>query len=178
MDPNQQQQFVQSSLSPVSSMSLKTNRNILSESVHDCMYAIATMTNCLRMLTFEPPSPESSIPGDTGPAARPKDSASVIALETSILRACARCDRLMGDDSKWQLPAHDIHDTGIKYFNQQILLRQQDIRANEVRLKSLEQQLEMQRDLIQEELRKQVAERLDELERTANEDPTIPPAQQ
>jgi len=163
---------------PNTSFALVGNRDILKSQIQDCITTIATMTNCIRIHSIpNSPDAESSIPQkDEGY----HSEKSITTLEESLFHACQRLDALMKADERWVAPPTDAHTLAIKYFTQQIMLQQQAVRSNEIALEEMKirekQATELLRQEMQQEVYRAVQQRLNELEKLA-EDEAPKPAQ-
>jgi hypothetical protein len=154
-------------------LSLPSNGSLLSGQIRDCISTIATLTNCIRISSAHIEQTESAIPVEhTG------HERALTALEESLARACSRLDLLMSHSKGWGLPDRDASTAGLKYFDQKILLQQQVIQQNALALRTMEDRLQQQTDLLNRQLQNEiflaVQERLNEIEKNANQEEPPP----
>lgn len=103
------------------------------------MMIIAGLTNCMRLAAGQ----EASTFGDSQrPEIKALDSSARTSLEVSLIGACTRLDALLAEEKRWHVPDRDLHEIGIKCFEQQLIMQQQTIRNTELQLKALGQRLD------------------------------------
>jgi len=116
---------------------LKTNREIRSAQIHDCLSLIATLTNCIRLASGIEGGPGGESSGSTPPFS----AIPLSALERSLGHACQRLDWLLATNKDWDLPTSDTHTAALKYFAQQLTIQRQGIQATQMQLETMAERL-------------------------------------
>jgi len=126
--------------SPAVPVFVRSNRELHTAQIHDCLASIASLTNCLRVAA----SSDSFGPDYETEQGKTKalDSNSRAALELSLGKACSRLDALLDDAARWNLPDTDSHTLAIKYFTQSIIAQQQINESTAIQIHSLQQRLD------------------------------------
>jgi hypothetical protein len=127
-------------------LALHTNRQVANSQIVDCLTAIASLTNSLRVASSIPD------PEGTGHDVPALDGGVRMSIEVTIRNVCDRLDALMQADARWELPKDDVHTAGMKFMTQQVIEQQQRIQATQMELGELKQRLADQTDVMRETL--------------------------
>jgi hypothetical protein len=130
-------------------VNVRSNRDLYSGQIHDCLAAIAHLTQMLRVASgAEGNSEMATLP--------PLDKEARAAMEASLMQACNRLDELMNDSKRWKVPAVDAHTLGMEFLQSQIRYNHLQVRSLEIQIGGLKERIEQENAIIAQSLVQQL----------------------
>lgn len=148
-------------------VNVRSNRDLYSSQIHDCLAAIAHLTQMLRIAS-------STEGGTENPALPALDKNARTAMEASLMQACSRLDELMNDSRRWKAPPVDALSLGMDFLKSQVQYNNLMVKSLEIQLRGLKDRLDQENAIIADHLVKQLRSEFKARGYPVDEDPPAP----